>query len=257
MAGKYWTKFCSPLPHLDCGCADTNGGKDCWWRKMANLRQKIWMPKLNIWNPAELDKIKVTGKSEIWAMQWAGDIAFLDYIPNIGIAGECILEIFNRIKIANRLRIQRNLTPHKFLILTKWPDRLRKVINNPHAFIFPDNNIYIGISASDQKTFDQRIKGLLKLEGFNKWVSLEPLKGPINMFYLGPNVLLGNYNIKRIDQVIVGGLTNAKYYYDLDWYRSIRDQCEAANVPFYIKRISGGNRELDGKEHNDLIWRTK
>jgi len=39
---------------------------------------------------------------------------------------------------------------------------------------------------------------------------------------------------------------------DLDWARSIRDQCLAANTPFFFKRDSDGSRLLDGREWNEF-----
>jgi len=59
---------------------------------------------------------------------------------------------------------------------------------------------------------------------------------------------LSSYLIDGIDWVICGAETGpGKRPMQLDWARSLRDQCQAAGVPFFFKRDGNGNRELDGR----------
>jgi hypothetical protein len=56
-----------------------------------------------------------------------------------------------------------------------------------------------------------------------------------------------------IDQVICGAETGpGARPMELDWARSVRDQCQAAEVPFFFKRDSDGNRELDGRRWEEM-----
>lgn len=64
--------------------------------------------------------------------------------------------------------------------------------------------------------------------------------------------------LKRTQRVVAGGESgpNARPM-DPDWARSLRDQCEAAGVPFFFKQWGGasaksGGRLLDGKTWNEM-----
>jgi len=239
-SGKYWDDTLNMARHVDCHC---ECGDKCWWKQ----QQKRFKQPLG-WFPEQAKKVSVTGKAKVFAVQWLGDIAFLEESQIATIVTNC-----------HRVNTQRHfkaLSPHTFLFLTKFPERLNAP---PFKYsIEQEDNLWLGISASDQKTFNTRIKGLLKFDGFKKWVSLEPLQGTIDLENgIMPTWHYAKY-MKVIDQVIVGGLTGGKYNANLDWYRSIRDRCDAAGVPFFIKHIDKNNgRKLDDREHNNLIWRKK
>lgn len=90
----------------------------------------------------------------------------------------------------------------------------------------PYPNVWIGISAEDQKNYNVRYPWLRKTPASLRFLSLEPLLGPIN---------LGG--LDGIDWVIVGGESGpgARPLHP-DWVRSIRDQCQAAGVAFFFKQ---------------------
>jgi protein gp37 len=72
--------------------------------------------------------------------------------------------------------------------------------------------------------------------------------------------LLGplNLDLHNIDWVIVGGESGTGYRpMHPDWARGVREQCLAADVPFFFKQVGGvrpksGGRLLDGVEWNEL-----
>ena len=155
--------------------------------------------------------------------------------------------------IDNVLEIIAAHPQHTFIVLTKRPDNIDGMLYDPDPETAPARelgggdylpNLWIGISAENQKYYDERIEYLLKIPAKKRIVSLEPLLGPIR---------LGEH-IKNLDWVIVGGESgNFQRPYDQlinpDWVRSIRDQCVYAGVPFFFKRwgLSKKGRELDGK----------
>jgi protein gp37 len=106
------------------------------------------------------------------------------------------------------------------------------------------SNIWIGATTENQPTADGRIPELLKIPAKIRFISAEPMLEEINIEqFLGAG---------KIDWVICGGETgpNARPT-NPDWVRSLRDQAEAANVPFFFKgapKTSG--RLLDKVEHN-------
>ena len=79
-----------------------------------------------------------------------------------------------------------------------------------------------------------------------RFLSCEPLLGPMQI------------ELDAIHWVIVGGESGPGHRpMELDWARSIRDQCIAAEVPFFFKQVGGrtpkaGGRLLDGREWNEL-----
>ncbi len=69
-------------------------------------------------------------------------------------------------------------------------------------------------------------------------VSAEPLLGPINLIPPETCWLLDSYSRPRIDCVIVGGESgHGARPCQVDWIRSIRDQCGLAGVPCFIKQL--------------------
>lgn len=122
---------------------------------------------------------------------------------------------------------------HTFQVLTKRPKNMlhyfEQVAGHENlAAIAP--NIWLGISAEDQATLDQRAPLLLQAPANVRWVSLEPLLGPIDVtkYFFPPPF---------INWVVVGGESgpHARPMHP-DWVRSIRDQCDAAKVPFFFKQ---------------------
>lgn len=139
-----------------------------------------------------------------------------------------------------------------FLLLTKRPENaaimLRRFGFSCDGSLPP--NLWIGTSVENQATADERISHLLQIPAAVRFLSCEPLLGPVSlstplfrysdgrgMFtYLGK----GNYStlIDAVDWVICGGESgpNARPMHP-DWARSLRDQCQAAKVPFLFKQV--------------------
>jgi protein gp37 len=88
-------------------------------------------------------------------------------------------------------------------------------------------NVWLGVTAENQDTFDERTAWLEKAPAAVRFVSLEPICGPIEM----------GERIKSIEWVIAGGESGPKAAPSHpDWFRSIRDQCQAAGVAFHHKQ---------------------
>jgi len=131
---------------------------------------------------------------------------------------------------------------HNFQILTKRPQRLTELASS----VLWTKNIWMGVSVESTK-FVQRIDKLRNVPCATKFLSLEPLLGPLN-----------NLNLTEIDWVIVGGESGSKSReVKAAWIRSIRDQCVDQGVPFFFKQWGGKNkkaagRSLDGREWNEI-----
>jgi len=198
---------------------------------------------------------------------------------------------------------------HTFQVLTKRPERMRTYLDDPVADrrihglacdmvldqqlrvvlihdrelehrappgrriyldLWPLPNVWLGTSVEDQRRADERIPHLLQTPAAVRFVSAEPLLGPMDLTVLRPapearlfgfeflNALHGVWGREpdnndpdlleglpperrlRVDWVIVGGESGAgARAMHPNWARSLRDQCAAAAVPFFFKQWGG------------------
>lgn len=146
---------------------------------------------------------------------------------------EFIAEVFAVMAAASR---------HQFQVLTKRPGRMRSLLTNPdfHEQVtraygplwrpaghrWPLPNVWLGTSVEDQHWADVRIPHLILTPASVRFLSCEPLLGPISLIPL-----------RRIDWVIVGGESgpNARPMHPA-WARRLRDECVYAGVPFLFKQ---------------------
>lgn len=117
-----------------------------------------------------------------------------------------------------------------------------------HHEIWPLPNVWLGVTAEFQELADRRIPLLLQTPAARRFVSCEPLLGPLDLQYSAFNGADSLSALAGIDWVICGAETGpGKRTMQLDWARNVRDDCVKAGVPFFFKRDSSGNRELDGR----------
>lgn len=145
---------------------------------------------------------------------------------------------------------------------------------------WPLPNVWLGISAEDQQRADERVPDLLATPAAVRFVSAEPLLGPIDFnrislgkktgFVLGetreqdrPETFLvyrdalmdSDGAFERLDWIIVGGESGpgARPMHP-DWARSIRDQCLAAGVPMHFKQHGAWLHETQGAFYPPASW---
>lgn len=121
---------------------------------------------------------------------------------------------------------------HTFQVLTKRSDVLLQYDKELNW----SPNIWIGVSVEDEKSA-QRIDDLRKTSAFIKFLSCEPLLGP-----------LYNLNLKNIDWVIVGGESGRKPRpIKPEWVVDIKNQCKKHKVAFFFKQWGGTNKKKTGR----------
>lgn len=120
---------------------------------------------------------------------------------------------------------------------------------------WPLPNVHLGVSVENQDAADERIPELLEIPAAVHWISAEPLLGPVNMSL--PNTWLVGATARKIlrdhgargpvpahlspppsiDWVVTGAESGSGARpCDVEWLRSLRDQCAAAGVPFFLKQ---------------------
>jgi protein gp37 len=136
-------------------------------------------------------------------------------------------------------KIMRKASWHTFQVLTKRSRRLIELSPN----IFWPENVWMGVSVENQQ-YDYRIEDLLKSQSKVKFLSLEPLLGPIS-----------NLNLDGIDWVIVGGESGpGARPIEPFWVTDIRDQCIASNTPFFFKQWGGVRKKRNGRLLEGKYW---
>lgn len=124
---------------------------------------------------------------------------------------------------------------HTFQVLTKRPDRMID-------YKWPDN-VWAGVSV-ESMTYKFRIETLRQVAAKTKFLSIEPLIG-----YLGP------INLFEISWIIVGGESGpGARHMNLDWVRTIRDQCIEQSVPFFFKQVGGVRKKETGRMLDGRTW---
>ena len=132
---------------------------------------------------------------------------------------------------------------HTFQILTKRHARMRSLVTSMCENVnggAPLPNVWLGTSVEDQKRADLRIPALLKTPAAVRFLSMEPLLGPVSFRWaewvpwVNGNHLDG---LNGIGWVIVGGESGpGARPMNADWVRPLRDQCVEAGVPFHFKQ---------------------
>lgn len=159
---------------------------------------------------------------------------------------------------------------HTFQILTKRPDRMRAYLRGPWQPRIMDDmraiqdpgpgrgvllstcnlvlpNVWAGTSVEDQAAAAERIPQLLETPAHVRFLSCEPLLGPLDLSdWLGvdliqlqgkPHWTEKTCGVSKLDWIICGGESGRQARpMNRAWPRSLRDQCAAAGVPFHFKQ---------------------
>lgn len=183
---------------------------------------------------------------------------------------------------------------HTFMVLTKRARRMRDHLRalgddlerinyaaqpfvdyrRDYPGVWPLPNVWLGVSVEDQAAANERIHELRFTPAAKRFVSAEPLLGPVDLTHLNDcgtvatDVLRGiriepqtgtaidSEPRAPIDWVIVGGESGpGARPMPPDWARSLRDQCAAAEVPFFFKQWGAWHpfAAEDGGRYDGLI----
>lgn len=117
-----------------------------------------------------------------------------------------------------------NNTPHTYQILTKRAERLAELAPSFNW----TTNIWMGVSVENEE-YTCRIPFLASTPAHIKFLSVEPVLGPVHSLYLG-----------SINWVIVGGESgHGARPIEKEWVEEIRRQCQEKAIPFFLKQWGG------------------
>jgi protein gp37 len=128
---------------------------------------------------------------------------------------------------------------HRFQVLTKRAERLAALA--PQLSWTP--NVWMGVSV-ESADYLRRIDHLRSTEAAVKFLSLEPLLGPLHAL-----------DLRGIHWVIVGGESGFRARpMNEAWVVEIRQQCRRAHVPFFFKQWGGVNKKKAGRILDGRTW---
>jgi protein gp37 len=160
--------------------------------------------------------------------------------------------------LARLLRLIDDTPQLDWLLLTKrpenWGRRFPQVLRHGDLHDpagrwlrgYAPRNVWLGVSVENQKAADERIPLLVQIPAVVRFLSCEPLLGPVGIRQALPKPVA---NMHHIDWVIAGGESGpgARPMHP-DWARGLRDQCQAAHVPFLFKQWGTWVPALDAEQ---------
>jgi len=263
--GRYWDKPWS----LVSGCTPCSPGCDhCWSASMARrFESRSWVCSNDDGTPVLLTdrQGRFTGRIEIHPERLS--IPLKRRKPTVyAVWNDLFHEAVPDTFIGRALSAAIGEYRHTFIVLTKRAERMASLMSRFYADAGEKElrravNVWSGLTVCNQQEADEKIPIFFRVPG-KKFLSIEPMLGPINL-----NNVFWNQNEpgrakpsrwpNPISSVILGGETGpgARPMHP-DWVRSVRDQCAAAGVPFFLKFLNKEDgRVLDGKTYNVLPWK--
>ena len=235
-------EWCDETWNPITGCTPISEGcQNCYAKRMANrLRGRFGYPEDEpfkiTFHPDRLDQPYTWKKPRKIFVGSMGDLFHDDVSQQI---------------LRTILVLTLNLPRHTFLILTKRPKRMAYEIpelwdyRNAEGTI--SKNLWLGITAENQKCADERIPVLLQIPAAVRFVSVEPMLGPIELDHKYKkrwnDKVPGwemSWMLQDVDWVIAGPETGpGARPCKPEWIENLYEQCQHAGVPFFDKRKTG------------------
>jgi len=216
------------------GCTEVSPGcANCYAARLASTRLR---------NTYQYKGLAVIGEG---SPRWTGELLFLPERLSeprhwkkprrifVCDMGDLFHEKVDITWIDQVFRMIEDCPQHTFQLLTKRAQNMNAYMLG-RAAVLP--NVWLGVSVENQHFADERIPLLLSTPAAVRWISAEPLLGPIGIRrFLFPAAY--EKPVVGLDWVVCGGESgpNARPMHP-DWARGLRDQCVAAGVPFFFKQ---------------------
>jgi len=218
------------------GCTrKSKGCENCYAESMAHRFNKpgMWAEGLTVirqGRPGWSGKIKEVPEHLEDPLRWRrGRRVFVCSGADLfhaNVRGEYLDQVFDVMEKAER---------HTFMVLTKRPERMRDYLKQRWGDleVLP-GHICIGVSVEDQETCDERIPVLMETPAAIRYLSAEPLLGPVDL-RMGDHLDRAG---RGLDWVIAGGESGPRARpCALEWLESIVDQCRQHQAAPFVKQL--------------------
>lgn len=140
---------------------------------------------------------------------------------------------------------------HTFQVLTKRARRMRQLVPEIRSHLVDRlNHVWLGVSVEDQAAADSRIPDLIATPAAVRFLSCEPLLGPLDIARLMWGQKDSHGASERLDWIIVGGESgHGARSAEIDWIRSIVAQAKSAGVAPFVKQLGS---VLGGRDHKNI-----
>lgn len=256
---------------VSAGCGDSTGG-GCYAERQAYRFSGPGMPYEGL--------VRMTPKGP----RWTGKVVLVEDKLNqplkwkrprrvfVNSMSDLFHESLSDSDIARAFAVMWAADHHTYQILTKRPERMLRWATEYEAKLKGANrrplsqwrHVWLGTSVEDQETADERIPLLLQTPAAVRWISAEPLLGPVDLKaytwplcwhwaagYKSPEEALaaGAYAEQKrqglvhadrrfVDWVVVGGESGpGARPCDIAWIRVVIEHCKAATVPVFVKQL--------------------
>lgn len=142
--------------------------------------------------------------------------------------------------LAHVFNIMLRTPRHTYQVLTKRADLMHDWCK--HDYTPP--NVWLGVTAENPRRADERIPYLLRTPAAVRFVSIEPMLGPVDLVAAG-GIYNGSY--PGLDWVIVGCESGPRRRVcDIEWVRELVRECRDAHLPVFVKQL-----DIDGHVSKD------
>jgi len=209
-------------------------GLEVWGRDAARDETRSWEANLRKWNR----EAAASGKVHRVFGQSLSD-TFEDYRDGRVVRARERDDLSLFALRAAFFEVVEQCTALTFQLLTKRPENVLRMVPPSWLKAWPAH-VWIGCTVEDQENADRRIPELLKVPAAVRFLSVEPQIGPVDLepWLFDPRCA------PWFQWVIQGGESGPRARpFDLAWARSLRDQCRAAGVAYFLKQL-GANPEF-------------
>ena len=248
----------NPIP----GCSKISVGcKNCFAEKMAKrlvgMGQENYYPVVDLrgWTGRTHLIESALEKPHKWKKPLAIFVCSMGDLFHESTPFEWIDEVFDTMSSVPR---------HTYKILTKRPQRMAEYFKHLDQRIAdagfegydPPSFIWLGVTAENQEQADKRIPILLQIPAAKRFVSIEPMLGPMDIeIYLNDGALCLETPQPALDWVICGAESGpGRRPMNKEWVRSLKEQCVSANIPFFFKQMYEGNKKVKMPLFEGEVW---
>jgi len=226
-------EWCDKVWNPVTGCTPVSAGCDnCYAERMSKRFYRGWNPRAHFevrFHPSRLDQPLRWKKPRRVFVCSMGDLFHDD------VREEWILSVLIRIVKAPQ---------HTFMVLTKRPSRMNQFF--AHASEMTGGNppnLWLGVTVESPEWL-WRLNDLRKIPAALRFVSFEPLLAD-----------MGEVDFTGIGWAIIGCESGPRRRpANIEWFRSIRDQCVSADVPFFLKQMDINGRLVKMPELDGRVW---